>query len=58
MGYREHVPEAVADAIAAVVKDLDSNEIRRMRYGIEDILSAIEQETRDNERWGKDGRGR
>lgn len=51
MGYRENVPAEVEELIAAVVKALDSNEIRRMRYGIDDLMNQLEQETRDYERW-------
>ena len=57
MGYREEVPQDIWDALTAMAKKMDSNNIRRIRYGIDDLLSEIEQEQRDYERWGQHGLG-
>lgn len=55
MGYRDEVPDTVEAAIAAVVKAMDSNAIRRMRYGVDDLLNEMEQQHRDYERFGHYG---
>lgn len=57
MGYRDEIPNGLEEVIRHATKLLDSNAVRRLRYGLDDLLNEIEQQTRDFERWGNQSQG-